>query len=386
MARVDNRRRKIILLVAVIMLIAVLALVLTACNNDRGTYDVSNKGNDLEVTHFIAKFIKILNEGIGNFGWTVVAFTVILKLILSPLDIWQKIIARKNSKAMERMKPQLEAMQEKYGDDKQRYQQEQMALYKKEKYSMLGSCLPTIVTLVVFIIIFAGFREMVGWKFATDYQNCYNVYDTAMTAELGEEWETYSDNAELFASAKDAAQTKVYNYYYADEQVESRSFLWIKNVFVPDSWKTAVPDYLTVTGQSGFATSKMVGVQQNEYNDVMGKVLGTGGWNEKNGKWNGWLLLPILSIAVSILSQKLLSKAQGTPPPAANGKAADSMQANMKMMQYMMPIMIGVFAVMYSSAFALYMLMSSICSVVFQVGFNLIGKLVDARQAKKAGI
>lgn len=385
MARLDYRRKKQLMIYAVALLILVCCFVLSACNNDRGTYDVSDKENDLEVTHFIAKFIKLLNEGIGNFGWTVVAFTVILKLILSPLDIWQKVIARKNAKAMERMKPQLETLQEKYGEDKQRYQQEQMALYKKEKYSMLGSCLPTIVTLVVFIVIFAGFREMVGWKFATDYQNCYSTYDTAMTAELGSDWKNYSGDADVYATAKDSAQTAVYNFYYEEENVESRSFLWIKNVFVPDSWKTAVPDYLTVTGQSGFATSKMTGVQQDEYEAVMGKVLGTGGWG-KDGKWNGWLLLPILSIAVSILSQKLLSKAQGTPPPAANGKSGDSMQANMKMMQYMMPIMIGVFALLYSSAFALYMLVSSVVSVVFQLAFNLGGKIVDDARAKKAGV
>lgn len=382
MARLDYARKKKILIYSVAIIIAICCIVFSACNNDTGTYDVSDKNSDLEVTHFIAKFMVLLNDGIGNFGWTVIAFTVILKLILSPLDIWQKVIARKNSKAMERMKPQLEALQAKYGDDKQRYQQEQMALYKKEKYSMLGSCLPTIVTLVVFFIIFAGFRQMVGYQFASDYQKCYTTYDTAMTAQLGDEWEVSAQDAAEYSVAKEIAQQEVYEFYYSDDQIHMREFLWIKNVFAPDSWKTAVPDYVTVTGQSGFATSKMEGVMKNEYEDVMGKVLNTGGWG-KDGKWNGWLLLPVLSILLSLVSQKMLTKAQGTPPPSANGKAADSMQANMKMMQYTMPIMIGVFSLFYSGAFALYMFVSSLVSVVFQLGFNLVGKLVDVAQAKK---
>ncbi len=382
MARLDYARKKKILIYSVAIIIAICCIVFSACNNDTGTYDVSDKNSDLEVTHFIAKFMVLLNDGIGNFGWTVIAFTVILKLILSPLDIWQKVIARKNSKAMERMKPQLEALQAKYGDDKQRYQQEQMALYKKEKYSMLGSCLPTIVTLVVFFIIFAGFRQMVGYQFASDYQKCYTTYDTAMTAQLGDEWEVSAQDAAEYSEAKEIAQQEVYDFYYSDDQIQMREFLWIKNVFAPDSWKTAVPDYVTVTGQSGFATSKMEGVMKNEYEDVMGKVLNTGGWG-KDGKWNGWLLLPVLSILLSLVSQKMLTKAQGTPPPSANGKAADSMQANMKMMQYTMPIMIGVFSLFYSGAFALYMFVSSLVSVVFQLGFNLVGKLVDVAQAKK---
>ncbi|MEG1663567.1 MAG: YidC/Oxa1 family membrane protein insertase, partial [Clostridia bacterium] len=294
MASLDYRRKKMIQIFAVAFLLALCCFVLTACNNDSGTYDVSQGVSN--PTHFIAKLMVKLNDGIGNFGWTVIAFTVILKLVLSPLDVWQKHIARKNSKAMDKMKPQLEAMQEKFGNDKERYQQEQMALYKKEKYSMMGACLPTIVTLVVFVIIFAGFREMVGFKFASDYKNCYDVYTTAYNAEVGADYDTLTkeEQAVRATAAKDVAQTKVFNFYNEETQVNSRAFLWIKNVFVPDSWKTAVPDYLTVTGQSGFATSKMVGVLENEYNDVMGKVLGTGGWG-KNGKWNGWLLLPVLS-------------------------------------------------------------------------------------------
>lgn len=407
MARLDYARKRRMLIYAVALLIGVCCIVLSACNKDAGVYDVSDKSATLEVNHFVAKFIYILYEGIGNFGWTVVAFTVILKLILSPLDIWQKLITRKNAKAMERMKPQLEILQAKYGDDKQKFQQEQMALYKREKYSTFGACLPTIVTLVVFFVIFAGFREMVGWKYASDYQDCYNVYDQVMEEELGRpDWEN-EENRDLVFAAKDKAQTAVYDFYYADAQVESRSFLWIKNVFVPDSWKKAVPDYLTVTGQQGMVTSRITGVQVDEYEAVMGKVLGTGG-RGKEGEWNGLLILPILSLALSVISQKLMSAAQGigekkekktfkqrieklknlgAPAPAqaqANGKEKqpDQTQASMKMMQYMMPVITAVFAIMYSSAFALYMLVSSLTSTVFQLAFNLVFKIVDKKKAQ----
>ena len=407
MARLDYARKKRMMVYALVLLIGVCCIVLSACNKNAGIYDVSDKGATLEVNHFIAKFINKLYEGIGNIGWTVVAFTVILKLILSPLDIWQKMITRKNAKIMERMKPQLEVLKAKYGDDKQKFQQEQMALYKREKYSTFGACLPTIVTLVVFFVIFAGFREMVGWKYANDYQDCYNVYDSAMTAELGEDWENYTADATVYANAKDKAQTAVYEFYYADAQVESRSFLWIKNVFVPDGWQKAVPDYLTITGQQGMATSRISGVQADEYEAVMGKVLGTGGWG-KDGKWNGFLVLPILSLALSVVSQKLMTAAQGTaekkekktlkqrleklknfgkPAEQATAnrdkKQADQQQASMKMMQYMMPLITAVFAFMYSSAFALYMLVSSLTATLFQLAFNLVFKIVDKQNAKK---
>ena len=175
------RKRKLqIYLIAA--LLAILCCILVACNSDN-SYSVAGE-NVSEPTHFMAKFMITINNalggGVASFGWTVVLFTVILRLILSPLDIWQKVISRRNNKAMERMKPQLEALQARYADDKQRLQQEQMALYKKEKYSTMGMCLPTIVTFVVFFVVFAGFRQMVGYQFAKDYKESVKAYNLSL--------------------------------------------------------------------------------------------------------------------------------------------------------------------------------------------------------------
>ena len=357
----------------------------------------------------MAKFMIVINDalggGVASFGWTVVLFTVVLRLILSPLDVWQKLIARKNSKAMERMKPQLEALQAKYADDKERFQQEQMALYKKEKYSTMGMCLPTIITFVVFFVVFAGFRQMVGYQFANDYKQCVNTYNQTFSEEIEAnrdqpfiveadgrlEIAKTEEGAQFYSATKEKAQQAVYDVYYSEDQVTIRSWLWIKNIFVSDNWATAVPDFATVTGQKGMATSKLTGITIDEYNDVMGKVLGTGGYG-KNGKWNGLLILPVLSIVLSLLSTKLLQKSQGQPPapaPTGEGEAAEkakAQQSTAKMMQYFMPLMIGVFAIFYSGAFALYMFTSSVCAIVFQLGFNLIAALIDKKREGKGAV
>ena len=140
MARLDYRHKTFLKIWLLAIVIVLSLILLTACNSNSGTYDLSNVENVDQITSsasssltgFIRKALIGLNDKVGNFGWTVVVFTVILRLILSPLDIWQKIVARKNAKAMQRMKPQLEALQAKYGDDKQRLQMEQQQLYKKE--------------------------------------------------------------------------------------------------------------------------------------------------------------------------------------------------------------------------------------------------------------
>lgn len=404
------RKRKLqIYLIAA--LLAILCCILVACNSDN-SYSVAGE-NVSEPTHFMAKFMITINNalggGVASFGWTVVLFTVILRLILSPLDIWQKVISRRNNKAMERMKPQLEALQARYADDKQRLQQEQMALYKKEKYSTMGMCLPTIVTFVVFFVVFAGFRQMVGYQFAKDYKECVKAYNTSIAEQIeaNKDADYIVDNgdgkwdiddvaktesgADFYAAAKKNAQHAVYNVYYSEDQVTIRSFLWIKNIFVSDNWAQAVPDFATVTGQKGMATSKLTGITIDEYNDVMADVLGTGGYG-KDGKWNGLLILPILSIALSFLSTKLLSGSQAQPPAPpqdAQGEGAEkaqSQQQTMKMMQYVMPIMMGVFALFYSGAFALYMFTSSLCAILFQLTFNLIAKLVDKSREGASGV
>lgn len=399
------RKRKLqIYLIAA--LLAILCCILVACNSDN-SYSVAGE-NVSEPTHFMAKFMITINNalggGVASFGWTVVLFTVILRLILSPLDIWQKVISRRNNKAMERMKPQLEALQARYADDKQRLQQEQMALYKKEKYSTMGMCLPTIVTFVVFFVVFAGFRQMVGYQFAKDYKECVKAYNTSIAEQIeaNKDADYIEDNGDgkwdvddikktqagkdFYTEAQKNAQQAVYNVYYSEDQVTIRSFLWIKNIFVSDNWAQAVPDFATVTGQKGMATSKLTGITIDEYNDVMADVLGTG------GKWNGLLILPILSIALSFLSTKLLSGSQAQPPAPpqdAQGEGAEkaqSQQQTMKMMQYVMPIMMGVFALFYSGAFALYMFTSSLCAILFQLTFNLIAKLVDKSREGASGV
>ena len=402
MAFMNPIRKRIWRIYLVVALLVLCCCLLVACNNDN-SYSVAGDTVS-EPTHFMAKLMLSLSETTGlkaaSFGWTVVVFTIILRLILSPLDIWQKLIARKNAKAMERMKPQLEALNEKYADDKQRLQQEQMALYKKEHYSMLGMCLPTIVTFVVFFVVFAGFRQMVGYQYALDYKNSVNTFNHVVDEQVrpvygdrdgNEVYDLYDidpedPNAATFRdSVIDTAQTAVYNAYYSDEQKGKRSFLWIKNIFVSDNWAQAVPNYTTITGQSGFATSKLSGVEMSEYNMVMGKVLGTGGYG-KNGKWNGLLILPVLSILLSFLSTKLLNNAQGQPPQpqqtGANGQKPDQMNT-MKMMQWMMPIMMGIFSLLYSGAFALYMFTSSAAAILFQLTFNIIAKLVDRAKEGK---
>ena len=116
---------------------------------------------------------------IGAFGVTVIMFTVFLTLLTMPLDIWQKMIARSNSRKMRLMKPELDKINKLYASDKNALMLKQREIYKKYKYSTFKTCLPTLATLVIFMVVFSGFNSSVRYHNSVVYENLKNVYNTA---------------------------------------------------------------------------------------------------------------------------------------------------------------------------------------------------------------
>ena len=125
-----------------------------------GIINVSAPG----VGGFLVRIISGLITGCGSIAVGIILFTVILKLITLPFDFMSRVSMRKNSLKMEEMRPELEKLQKQYADNKELYNQKMMALYKKNGYSMFGACLPTILTLVIFIVALRGFTAYSQWQ------------------------------------------------------------------------------------------------------------------------------------------------------------------------------------------------------------------------------
>ena len=90
---------------------------------------------------------------------------------------------------MEQMRPELEKLQKQYADNKDLYNQKMMALYKKNGYSMFGACLPTILTLVMFIVAINGFTDYSKFQNQEYFYNMTNAYNNVVYAgfELNED-------------------------------------------------------------------------------------------------------------------------------------------------------------------------------------------------------
>ncbi|WP_224653279.1 membrane protein insertase YidC [Pectobacterium versatile] len=96
------------------------------------------------------KLLKFLHSFIGNWGFSIIAITFIVRGIMYPLTKAQYTSMAK----MRLLQPKLQAMRERIGDDKQRMSQEMMALYKSEKVNPLGGCFPLLIQMPIFLALY----------------------------------------------------------------------------------------------------------------------------------------------------------------------------------------------------------------------------------------
>jgi len=103
---------------------------------------------------FLAKpmflFLQFLHTYIGNWGWTIVALTLIIKLALYPLSYKGMVSMQK----LKDLSPKVKEIQAKYKNDKQKASMHMMELYKKHGANPMGGCLPIVLQIPVFFAIY----------------------------------------------------------------------------------------------------------------------------------------------------------------------------------------------------------------------------------------
>jgi YidC/Oxa1 family membrane protein insertase len=95
-------------------------------------------------------FMQFLHKMIGNWGWTIIALTVIIKLAFFPLSA----ASYRSMAKMKVVTPKMQAIRERYKSDPQKMNQAMMELYKTEKINPLGGCLPIAVQMPVFFALY----------------------------------------------------------------------------------------------------------------------------------------------------------------------------------------------------------------------------------------
>lgn len=126
--------------------------------------------------------LKFLSEILGgNFAASVLVFTLLINLVLIPLSIK----GQKSSVSQMRVKPKLDELKKRYGDDRQKMAQAQQKLYQDEGISMSGGCLPMIIRMILLFSIYWLIMSPLTYMAGADKTKVSNV-TTAINTSLSD--------------------------------------------------------------------------------------------------------------------------------------------------------------------------------------------------------
>ncbi|MBQ2711007.1 MAG: membrane protein insertase YidC [Clostridia bacterium] len=406
-------KKKISSVLTVVLLLALGLTLFASCTQKKVEVFDPESGLGL-----VGKLVLWMYNWIGNYGWTVVVFTVFLKILMLPLDIWQRYSTRKSTLKQKKVQPLLDNIDKRYGANTQRANEEKQKLLKKQGISVASACLPMIVTMVVFFLMFAGLREFSYYKNIQTFNSLTKAYYSTMEEQVqlagGEVLEAYqfeydktkaslniSDDdvrivlaqidgvnnldgkgfdtqlAQWRALAKEAIQKEYKN--------QQDSWLWIHNISQPDTWAKVMPEFSS--GENNFATyvnTEAFASAEKTYNIIRSAVMEMDDISYgKNGSWNGLMILPLMSVALSFLSMWI---SQRMERKTRSGEVVQNQQqaAQSKTMMIMMPLMMAWFGFMYTGSFAIYMVVNYFLSIFSTVGLRApVEKMVERKLAQE---
>ncbi len=325
---------------------------------------------------FLASIIDTFFKLTGNFGVAVILFTILVKGLMLPLDLKSK----KSTAQLQEINPEIQRINEKYANDPEKKSKKIQELYTSHKINPLGGCLPMLLTFPIVIIIFAALRSI-----AADHMYNYmerllidnssamrDVVDSIMVAIERSDVITvpfrdilpqlFNNSGELTSSLEKlpevigeeswvALQSAIKGVSFDQAQETAKEmgyqFLWIKNVWAPDS-------LLKSTLGTKIGIGNLFGSNAGLYWSLV----------------NGFFILPVVSTVSQYVHTHLMTKKQKQTQAeydAKNKKKRDANapdpQASMKLMNKLLPLMSLYFCATYNGAFAIYWTISNFVSI-----------------------
>lgn len=277
-----------------------------------------------------------------------IALTVVISTILiKAITIVGDIKSRQSSAKMQAIQPQLNKLQKKYENDQQRLQRESSKLMKENNVSMFGGCLPMLLTMPLFFVFIAAFRqwgnEMMVHLITTlngDPEAGVELFKNFHFLWINNIWQPDSGLQPVIASAQSLfTGTEVHRLRYFTENPEALQTFIDLGFFVKDA-----------TSKYGVSIAALTDDLIAKYNAIVQPCVDLyAGYN------NGWFLMPVLCGGTTFLSTWFMQRNQ---PQTANAAGSG------KMMTYLMPAMTFVFCLSTNAAFALYWTVSNLISMV----------------------
>lgn len=282
---------------------------------------------------YIIQFIYNL---VQNYGFSIIIFTVLIKLLVMPLAVKSQKAMRKQQK----IQPYLMELQQKYANDKEKLQMETMKLYKENNISMTGGCLPLLIQFPILIGLYRVIQKPLTYLLGVDFSLAESI--SKITDLVTRMTENYPDIIGKLATA-------------APEQLEKASQIQLS------TWSNILngssDPWVIQFGFFGLDLSVVPSVSVNYILSgkfmYLDRVL--------------LILIPILAIFTTWLSMRQSQKMTQLPENAQQDNPAASMN---KSMNLMMPIMTGIFTFTLPSGLGLYWIVSNLMQIFQQYILN----------------
>lgn len=317
------------------------------------------------MTQLLTSILYGINSVINNYGWSMVVFTLLVKILVLPLDYR----SRKSMRRTTALQPEMQRLQKKYANDKEKLNQKLSELYRKEGVSPMSGCLPMIVSMFILWFMWAAMRSVANTELA---KQCVELLTTG--TQTNEGW------------------------------------LWIKNLWMPDSpFNSIIPDanslrmitadvWASVFG--GLSAEQITGlaaygIEQANFGaeSVFAALQTLPVYTQEAALWsvmpsinllitslniyannNGWFILPILAA----VTQFLMTASQ--PQPATQVDAQGKPMNTNAFMKYFFPLFSLWICSSYNALFSLYWVVSNLFAWIQSVVLNKVFENMDKKE------
>lgn len=317
---------------------------------------------------FLVAILNGINSVIHNYGWSMVVFTLLIKLILLPLDYK----SRKSMRRMTRLQPQVAKLQKKYANDKEKLNQKTAELYRREGINPMSGCLPMLVSMVILFIMFAAMRTVANTEMASQ---ALGLLTTG--TQTNESW-LWIKNIWMPDSPFNPVIADSANLRIIPADIWAKVFASLDPASVTGLAQYGI-DAATISGETVFAALQTLPVyaQETQLWATMPQLnllivnLSIYAHN------NGWFILPILAA----VTQYLMTLSQPQPAADPNNPAASTN----KFMKYFFPLFSLWVCSSYNAIFALYWVVGNVFAWVQGLVMNKMFEKMDENQVETAG-
>ena len=304
---------------------------------------------------------RVLNlVGIQNLGLCIIIFSIIIYALMTPLQVKQQ----KFSKLSSVMQPELQKIQKKYKDKKdqvsmQKMQEETQLVYQKYGVSPTGSCVQLLIQFPVLMALWQVIYKIPG------YVGSVKAVFTGLVDQIVSV-KGYTDLIQTFIT--DNKMTRV-QLVLDNGKATSNSVIDFLYALSPSQWK----DLASMDQFKGFTdTINTTSAEISRMQNFFGLNIADQPWNYIKAAFAGAsialaimaILIPVLAWATQVLNYKLM------PQAASTGDENGTMQASMKTMNTVMPLMSAVFCFTFPVGLGIYWIASAVVRSLQQVAIN----------------